>query len=489
MKTILSLLILMFLSLSALATNYYVTQSGAGSQNGLSLGNAWSLANYAASSTPTAGDTVFFSGTFTGQIELKDNGTYASMLTFDFSAATVADLGVNRIQFNSNKNINLFGGVFASDTNTEDDFLIDFQETACSNIFIANWSFSGNSNGATTFVANMDDLESYLTFSNNWCTNLCQFLYGSSQGFHDITVINNYIQQNVNTNTQSDLMDFADGHNYIIQGNYLDLRAPGNQNYPTGNARHNDVLQTWTSGGGYGPGVPYGLTVRYNWIQQDIGVGIGGTNSAFSVSDGSTSWGEMENLGSSNGVDAVDYYGNVFTTTTASAEANNGLGFDSCASTAVVRFYNNTIICRSNSPQNTVRFLSPGILYAENNAFDSDPSFSGNQLTWTFTIDESDYNYFYNFQSPSSTYTGSHGASNTDPKFNNFIGGDYSTSSSSPLRSSGDSSIGSNYNQGLAPGAMWPNPALVMRQNASWDVGAYQYQVSAWTQYFPWKMY
>ena len=58
------------------ATQYYVTQSGAGSANGTSLGNAWSVSNYNASGTTTQpGDTVNISGTLTQEISVPNGGS------------------------------------------------------------------------------------------------------------------------------------------------------------------------------------------------------------------------------------------------------------------------------------------------------------------------------------------------------------------------------------------------------------------------------
>ena len=48
--------------------------------------------------------------------------------------------------------------------------------------------------------------------------------------------------------------------------------------------------------------------------------------------------------------------------------------------------------------------------------------------------------------------------------------------STSPLISAGDSTIGSEYSQGITPGATWPNPVLSTRATyGNWEVGAYVY--------------
>ena len=51
---------LLIAALTSEAASHYVTQSGAGSANGTSLGNAWSVASFNASGTPAAGDLCWF---------------------------------------------------------------------------------------------------------------------------------------------------------------------------------------------------------------------------------------------------------------------------------------------------------------------------------------------------------------------------------------------------------------------------------------------
>jgi hypothetical protein len=85
-----------------------------------------------------------------------------------------------------------------------------------------------------------------------------------------------------------------------------------------------------------------------------------------------------------------------------------------------------------------------------------------------------DYNFFYNTTAPDTNDQGPHGSLTLDPSFTNFTGEDYSTQSSSPLVGAGDDTIGSAYDQGIAPGATWPNPKLVTRPAGAWDVGAFQ---------------
>jgi hypothetical protein len=51
--------------LTSYAASYYVTMPGGGNQSGTAAA-PWSLAAFNASTKPTGGDTVIFTGTFTG---------------------------------------------------------------------------------------------------------------------------------------------------------------------------------------------------------------------------------------------------------------------------------------------------------------------------------------------------------------------------------------------------------------------------------------
>jgi hypothetical protein len=260
---------------------------------------------------------------------------------------------------------------------------------------------------------------------------------------------------------QTDCYSLGDMHNIVIQGNFIENRAPGNQSA----GRHNDCIQTF-QGGESNNGVPSGFVIRYNWIVQGEQSG-----------DGSTSFTMMENLAQNGATDASDIYGNVFVFGAGTIFSGNGVTFDSCDSGAVVRFYNNTVINYASAggglPGGPTRFQNSGNLYAENNLFEAASAESG-LVQWSWTIQKSDYNIYYNYASPGSTYAGTHGLENSDPRFNNFAGGDYSLQSSSPAIGAGDNSVGATYNQGIAPGSTWPNPTLVTRSGA-WDVGAFVY--------------
>src|SRR6516162_10288306 len=108
-------LTLLCFQFSVLAKNYYVTASGAGAHTGNDLADAWSLATYNQKTSPTGGDTVFFSGTFTSTVTIRTSGTGngASRLTLDFSAATL-NTAMPRIACNSQNYLNVNGGTLGT---------------------------------------------------------------------------------------------------------------------------------------------------------------------------------------------------------------------------------------------------------------------------------------------------------------------------------------------------------------------------------------
>ncbi|MCK5601500.1 hypothetical protein KAR91_06520, partial [Candidatus Pacearchaeota archaeon] len=66
-------------------TNHYVTQNGAGTRNGSSLANAFSITDFnSLTGTGYAGDTFYFSGLFTTQIHAEGlSGTHGNYITLD----------------------------------------------------------------------------------------------------------------------------------------------------------------------------------------------------------------------------------------------------------------------------------------------------------------------------------------------------------------------------------------------------------------------
>lgn len=437
---------------SMAGTSYYVTQSGAGSNNGTSPANAWSVGAYNSTSTPAGGDTVFFSGTITSTIVPNSNGNSSSRLVLDFTGAMVNATNPGlRIKGRSYLTIN--GGTFgASSSGT----LIDFGGSQSHDVTINGWRYTGASGGTASFI--WGNYCYNLTVSNNTVDNIALFVGGDSVNDHDILIKNNYASSSINTATQSDIIRYGDAYNVTIEGNKLIQRTPGDN----ASGRHNDAIQTYKSGASQS-GYPYGWIIRYNWIEVNATSGTG-----------DTSWLMLELMSDGGATPALKVYSNVFVGDPTDSNTNNGVCIDQQTTPFTVYFYNNTVI-RQNGPDNTIRLLGPGTAYVRNNAgYDSSKNW-GTDLSWSMTPGAQwDRNFFYQFSQCSSTYTGPHGSCSTDPKFSNYSNGDFSLQSSSPLANAGDSTIGSEYSQGIAPGSSWPNPTLVTRTTGNWGIGAFQ---------------
>ena len=90
------------ISIQVSAETFYVTQSGAGSQNGSSIANAWSVVNFETSGNwgvsagqIDAGDTVCFSGTVTtGNIDFFGDGTSGNPIVIDGECPSIAALNL-----------------------------------------------------------------------------------------------------------------------------------------------------------------------------------------------------------------------------------------------------------------------------------------------------------------------------------------------------------------------------------------------------------
>jgi hypothetical protein len=460
------ILLQLLLPFSALATTYYVTQSGAGSQNGSSMANAWSLATFNGTTTPTAGDTVTFSGTFTANIAPQCNGTPSGKLVLDF-ASNSAVIQTGGVSLTGNTYLTINGGSFSTNNTgtAADGALIDFVSGQSHDVVVNGWKFTGTPDGVVDFIQTFSGGCYNLTVQNNTIVNMTHFWSSNTTNTHDVLLLNNFAQSNTNAGlsqpvTQTDVISAGDASNVTIQGNVLWCQTPGNANLPAGNSAHNDIIQTYQSGSSQN-GPPTNWIICYNWIE------------CTAAGDGNNSWTMMENMA---GSPACQIYSNVFVCLT--PQPNNGVTFDSNDPAGTFYFYNNTCIANP-GPNNIVRFLSPGILYAENNVIESAPGYTGTAASWTMTAGATwNYNFFDSSGLDSSVDAGPNGSLNANPGFANFSGGVYSLASASPLINAGDSKIGTPYNQGIAPGATWPNPALVPRSVGAWDVGAYQSNAS-----------
>jgi hypothetical protein len=460
MRKLLLGLAILGLSLPAFAVTRFVTQAGAGSNNGTSLGNAWSVATFHTITTLTGGDTVFFSGTITSTVSPASSGTSSgSQLTLDFTGAVLTPPCFTA---NGQNHLHVLGSSLnpiATDTGGNNLFVLG----ASTDIIIDGFTFTGGSgnNGTDDFVQ-FSNGASNLTLQNNTVDNIESFMLGATGGaVSNIIVQNNFARTSTNTLDQTDVLFIEDAVNVTIQGNKFIQQAPG-----ATSVRHNDVIQTFRSGSGAAQN-PSNWIVRYNWIELDV---TGGS--------GDNSWMMMENMA---GTPAMQAYGNVFTGDGPALSGGNGIVWHSGTNASDTYFFYNNTVYRHTQPVNAIRLGigdGPGTLFSENNIGGSAATCSCTLLQWQFTAGAPwDYNFFdttWSSDTCSSTFTGTHGACNQTIGFVNASADNYALSGTSPLINGGDSTIGASYNQGLAPTATWPNPALTSRSSGHWDAGAFQ---------------
>jgi hypothetical protein len=443
------------------AATYYVTQSGAGSQNGTSLANAWSVAQYNANSAPAGGDTVLFSGTITSQIVPNTNGNSSNRLTLDFTGATINVATSPEINISSRTYIVLNGGTFAS---TSSGTLIRFSGyNSNSYVTVQGMSFTGSTNTANViFLDATGGTAIHLIIQNNHVDSVTNFVVaeGNAAGT-DFQILNNYARSSIQNGQQVDVVYIGDTSNVVIQGNILINRAQGNGT----TQEHNDVMQTYCGNSCSGRLPPSGWIIRYNFIAMEFEAPINSTPS--------NSWSMFENFSNGSAGFSVKAYSNVFYCAQAHS-CHHGYGTNPNSGTTEY-FHNNTIIAK-NGPDSTLGWVGSGTLYMSNNVAQWLPSTeysvsSGvSAPSRTFT---GGHNFWY--QSPGSTCcTGTGGSTSTNPQFVDFANDNFALASGSPLQNAGDSTIGAEYHQGICPGATWPNPALCARSAGNWDVGAYQ---------------
>jgi hypothetical protein len=432
------------LPLTSYAASYFVTPSGGGNHSGTSSGNPFSLAEFN-SGKGTGGDTVFFSGTFTSTVVPGRGGTGngGGRLTLNMSGATLTNSAV-RIQINALAYLTLIGGSMSPSYN---GVMVNFNPNnggTSHDITIDSWTYTGQAGGVSLFLS-LNHVYN-LVVSNCTVENVGSFVAGDSTLNHDIDLTGNYAGGSADTTEQDDLIHIGDAANVTIEKCKLIGRAPAN---PAG--KHNDIVQNYTKGGS-NPGSPTNWIIRYNWVELQ---NVSGS--------GDCSFLMLQSMG---GNPALKVYGNVFVGT--GTVGDNGI-LVSRNNGGTYYLYNNTFIKHIN-PQNTVRFLGSGTLYAENNAGQANALGGSVFAGWQMGNGGWDYNFFFNTSSDS-VVAGPHGSLGVNPLFANFGGNNFSLQSSSPLRGKGDRSIGTEFNQGIRAGSTWPNPTLTTRN--TWDIGAF----------------
>ena len=83
MKKLFLTIILLLFAIPVFATDYYVTQSGAGNKDGTAIGDAWDVSQFNALSADYSGDTFYFSGTITSEVDVGVYGTSGNHVILD----------------------------------------------------------------------------------------------------------------------------------------------------------------------------------------------------------------------------------------------------------------------------------------------------------------------------------------------------------------------------------------------------------------------
>lgn len=431
----------------------HVTQSGAGSANGSDEANAWSVATYNSSNTPMGSDTVFFHGEITSSIAPNQGGSSDGNLILNFSdaALTTAD---PRITLKSDLvYIDFIGGSFGTSVSS----FFGGANTTPSNLTVSGWTFTGSDSSVSSSICNTVRW-SNVVVENNILDNAIYGFHDTTHA-HDITIRNNYLRSAIDVTDQCDSIAMGDAYNVVIEGNHIINRAPGG-----GGAMHNDAIQVFRSGSTPNAN-PTNWTIRYNLIERAETDGSGGN----------MSWCQIEGIAGDPG---IQIYGNVFRGSGVAWAGGNGIIIDVTTNpTDVYTFVNNTVISKV-SPPNVVRFgtLSSheGLLTYMNNVIYCGSPENGE---WNLTENGIWNNNFHgNVTGDSISIWGPNGSGSlTSAAFTDYTNNDFSSAPGSVLRNAGTPSVGSEYNQGIAFGATWPDPSLVTRTAGNWDAGAYQF--------------
>ena len=123
--TLKSIYIFIFFLLPALthaaANTYYVTQNGNGAKDGKSLASAWSASQFnSLKGTGYAGDTFYFSGTFTSWIGINISSTTTNDITID--NVDIYATGRQKIQISGGANIEIKNSRLYSQTVSFDTY-------------------------------------------------------------------------------------------------------------------------------------------------------------------------------------------------------------------------------------------------------------------------------------------------------------------------------------------------------------------------------
>jgi phage tail P2-like protein len=318
---------------------YYVTPDGAGTGDG-SFGNEWNLGFFNTTNLPTGGDTVVFTGVFTGTVypQCQGTGNGDGRLTLDMTGATLNDTTSGNnvgLQFSFDTAfVTVLGGAFGVDLGNNGGFGIMFGNSSsyeAHDITLDGFTHVGDETIGMLVGVYLPYVSNLVI--SNWHLDNCNGIVLGHSGAnlnHDILISNCWVRTSINTLYQTDIIQIADAWNVTIEGCYLNNRAPADQNNPPDDKRHNDIIQFTSTGHGN----PYNLVIRWNWIEMAT---VGG--------DGSQSWMILQAMNAGpSGEPALLCYGNVLigTGTDGNQGINVGQGFENLGGNYF--FVNNTVI-------------------------------------------------------------------------------------------------------------------------------------------------
>lgn len=481
-----------------MATTYFVTQSGAGSANGSTLGNAWSVANFNTagnwSSTPgtsgkiSPGDTVTLNGTFTGSLNTQGDGASGNVITINFASGakfsaspysgtaitvknnylTVDGVDNTQVRFESLAN----GTGLASQVDCTFVVVLSAHDVTVKNCkcgphYIRTIGPEQNQYGTAIFVNSSSANCNNFTADNNVFSNMFNGIVTNwGNGASGVTITNNnlsYQNWGIGIGDRGNAGDSLTG--VLVKGNNVSQWANWDDTSLANNNHHNGVFLVWNNG----TGTVDGAVIANNFF----GANTGGTMS-----------GQVHSNGNVTNLYVIN---NVFAPGLGDSIGNAACYVWGLYATTTISIYNNTFVQPYGAGGTAGALLQNSYSTSTNFIFRNNlmtgPLFAFvNWFPYTGGVNTRNHNSYYaggstlNFGGPGgndplSTWQGwgyDLDAITTDPK---LVGsGNYQIQASSPA-------VGTGTNLTSLGIAALNKDALGNNRPATgpWDIGAYEY--------------
>lgn len=489
-KLIFSILIIFFgifgLAESSLAASSYYVDNSVGSSGSGSSGSPWknlSNINWSTISSASKPCTIYISGGATSQTynEQLTVGASGSSSTWPYDGTPTGEIIIKRP---SSSEWSGHSGIVYIRNNT-DNWGIDVSNQ--SNIIFDGLDFSQTytaSHNAGLFGYPAD----HIVVRN--CTTKDNSGAGIAIIGSYITIQNNILGPNLVANGDDDMG--PNGSHYMVENNYFECGPAPSGGY------HGDCVHFGNGGDDF--------TFRYNLFRVD--------DVAYTIYI-ETDQAQPSYGGNGLPITNVKIYGNIFETYSSTIEASyTGLTLSCDRSDSspndysTVYIYNNTFInnniaasggahagffktancnkasqvidIRNNIFYNSLVWLdvASGTLVQDYNLYYTDGVQEANIIQWP---GEDAYTTLSAFKSAHSGYEthGQQGNPNLQSVNNTAGAHDVRLTSNSTLAiGTGDSSLGSTYQNGLSPAideSAWPGSVSIMSRTTPWDIGAYEY--------------